>query len=121
MSDTSFLRREEDEMLRYAHVERSVQKVYAFQFRGYPDGIPYFFTRDLRDRNNLRGKHEQIEFRKVSHDGTDPEIGLYVTDTRESQFCNRGDWIIINEAGKTEIMTDSQYRDSYMPLRDLDY
>lgn len=105
MSDLSSFRKEEDEMLRYAHVERTVKKVYAFRYRGNLEDVPYFFLRKLAERS-LRGRHPAVRF--------EVKGGLFA-------FCEEGNWIIVDQDGVTSIMTDSQYRYSYMPVRDLDY
>lgn len=108
MSDLSSFRKEEDEMLRYAHVERTVKKVYAFRYQGYIDEVPYFFTKDILDRNKLRGRQDVLTLTFM------PEPGRFGT-------CRVGDWIVIDSKGKTRIMPDRMYRHLFMPLRDLDY
>lgn len=108
VQETSVTRKEEDALLRFAHVERSVQKYYALQYTGYADEIPYFFTRKLVDRSITKSSRflEELTF----------EI-----DRDQIAICRKDDWIVVREDGKTEILEDQTYRARYMKLDDLKY
>lgn len=108
IQETSVRRKEEDELLRFAHVERTVQKYYALQYTGYADEIPYFFTRKLVDRSITKSNKflEELHF----------EI-----DRDHITTCRKDDWIVVREDGKTEILEDQTYRVRFMKLDDLKY
>lgn len=99
--------KEEDEMLKYAFVPKTVQKVYAFRYRGYADEIPFLFCKHLASRKltGLIGKPVvELEFK------IDDQIVL----------CKKGDWIVVTEEA-TQILTDEQFIEKYVRLTDLHY
>jgi hypothetical protein len=121
MVHPSSQRKEEDEMLKFAHVQRTVEKHYAIRYNGYVDDLPYFFLRDLVDRH-VRGRQMELMFRPKSNE-PDAQFdlpGVDFTDTRRNQKCEKGDWIV-QTATKTEIMTDLAFRNSFVPVTDLLY
>ncbi|BCM95176.1 hypothetical protein [Burkholderia phage FLC6] len=99
--------KEEDEMLKYAFVPKTVQKVYAFRYRGYADEIPFLFCKHLARRKitSLIGRPvDELEF----------EIDEQVV------LCKKGDWIVVSD-DVTQILNDEQFIEKYVRLTDLSY
>jgi hypothetical protein len=122
MVTPSSQRLEEDAMLKYAHVQRTVEKHYAIRYNGYVDDLPYFFLRDLIDKNRMRGSQLELLFLPLSNE-PDAQFdlpGVDYTDTRNNQKCVKGDWIVVS-ANKTEIMTDLAFRNTFVSVTDLLY
>lgn len=108
MSHGSTHRREEDDLLKYAHVEAHVKKHYAFRYRGYTDEIPWFFLRCFKGNPRIRDKRDEIEFK----------VG---PDRNELKTCKIGDWIVVSNMNDFDIVSDSQFRHLYQPVADLIY
>lgn len=97
-------------MLRYAHVEATVKKFYCVKYDGYPDSIPYFFYRKVVGhsavRNDSANPYTELQF--VDRDG-------------RSIYAVKGTWIIVEEDGATQVLTDEEYRRGYVQLDNLNY
>lgn len=127
MVSESSRKREEDEMLRYAHVERSVEKHYAFRYKGYVDEVPYFFLRNCLDKR-VRDFREEIEFRELEERWIARQYQVSddwrkVTDAlprSRNQICRDGDWIVI-VTDQTVVLSDEAFRLLYKPVADLSY
>lgn len=94
-------------MLKYAFIPKTVQKHYAFRYRGYADEIPYLFVRHLTDR------------RVTSYVG-EPIAELTFNINGQSVTCKKNDWIVVSDEG-TQILTDEQFQSQYVRLSDLSY
>lgn len=99
-------KKEPDELLEFAVVERTVQKFYAFRFRGYTDRIPYAFCKHLEDRG-------------VIGDTMRRQILIFEINGQAVR-CEQGDWIVVNEEN-TEILPDHEFKQRYMYLDELSY
>lgn len=101
-------------MLKYAFVPKTVQKVYAFRYRGYADEIPFLFCKHLvrRKLTTLIGEPvAELEF------NLDDKVGsVLVTHA----VCRKGDWIVVTD-DVTQILTDEQFQQQYVRLTDLNY
>lgn len=103
--ESRLIKKEEDEMLKYAFVPKTVQKLYAFRYRGYADEIPFMFVRNLSDRKVTSYVGEFITELIFHIDGRDVP-------------CKKGDWIVVSEKG-TQILTDQEFESAYIRLSDL--
>ena len=128
MVSISSRKREEDEMLRYAYVERSVEKHYAFRYKGFVSEVPYMFLRDCLDKR-VRDFCKEIEFREMSESFIAKQIKKSDNWRRiiektfpsvQPQLCRDGDWIVVTN-NKTAILSDEIFRLLYKPVIDLTY
>lgn len=94
-------------MLKYAFVQRNVQKHYAFRYRGYADEIPFLFCKKLVNRKITSFVGEPISELEFDIDG-------------QVIVCKKGDWIVVSEEA-TQILTDEQFQEKYVRLTDLNY
>ncbi|BAS04933.1 hypothetical protein [Ralstonia phage RSF1] len=105
-SESRLTRKEEDELLKYAHVPTTTQKYYAFQYRGYPDELPFFFLQKAVGARNVRGFMKEITF-EFARDNI--------------QVCHEYDFIVIREDGQSEILRESEFYDKFIHVTDLSF
>lgn len=104
--ESRLTRKEEDELLKYAFVPKETMKYYAIRYTGYPDELPYIFLQKAVGVRHRRDFVKEITF-EFERDNI--------------QVCAKGDYIVICEDGKSEILSDSAFRDKYMHVLDLSY
>lgn len=105
-NESRLTRKEEDELLKFAHVPIDTQKFYAIQYRGYPDELPFVFLQNAVGARDIRGFAKEITFK----------VGLLRTTQ-----CQKGDWIVIRPDGETEVLEDQEFRTTYMRLTDMSF
>ncbi|BAQ02658.2 hypothetical protein [Ralstonia phage RSL2] len=103
--------KEEDEMLKYAFVPKTVQKVYAFRYRGYADEIPYLFCKHLARRKLTS---------MIGVPNAELHFDLAGSVDGSLTVCKKGDWIVSID-DTTQILTDEQFQEQYVRLSDLNY
>uniref|UniRef100_A0AAU7PFH9 Uncharacterized protein n=1 Tax=Burkholderia phage vB_BgluM-SURPRISE13 TaxID=3159457 RepID=A0AAU7PFH9_9VIRU len=105
-NESRLTRREEDELLKYAHVKKETLKYYAIRYRGYPDELPFVFLQKAVGARHVRTRMTEITF-EFERDNI--------------QVCREGDYIVLCEDGQSEILSESEYRERFIQLNDLSY